>query len=209
MRGNLKRAEGRGTRADRPARSVRVARWLAIPVGMVASSLLVWQASNAAFSDTTENPGNSWASGTVELSDDDNNTAMFNVDGLEPGKTGTNCIQVTYTGSLESDVKLYVSPPTGTLAPYLNLTVEQGSGGTFADCTGFVADATNGTVYNGTLDGLATTASDFATGLGVWTPTGTGQAKTYKLTYTLQNNNDAQGKSAGATFTWEAQNTTP
>ena len=208
MRGNLKRAEGRGTRADRPARSVRLARWLAVPVGMVVSSLLVWQASNAAFSDTTDNPGNNWASGRVDLADDDGGaSAMFTVSNLKPGDSAAKCITVTYSGSLDASVKLFASAPSGTLAPYLNLTVEQGSGGSFGDCTGFSPDASP--KYTGTLAAFAGTHQNWGNGWGSFTPTGGApdDDKTYRFTYTLQDDDNAQGLSTGTTFTWEAQNT--
>lgn len=207
MRGNLKRAEGRGTRADRPARSVRLARWLAVPVGMVASSLLVWQASNAAFSDTTDNGANSWASGDVVLNDDDSGAVLFNASNLKPGDSVAKCITVTYSGSLNASVKLFASAPSGTLAPYLNLTVEQGSGGLFGDCTSFSPDASP--KYTGTLDAFAATHQNWGNGWGSFTPTGGApdDPKTYRFTYTLQDDNNAQGKSTSTTFTWEAQNT--
>ena len=61
--------------------------------------------------------------------------------------------------------------PTGSLAPYLNLTIEVGADATpvFGDCTGFVSA---GTVYNGTLPGFATANDSYATGLSTWDPSG-------------------------------------
>lgn len=184
------------------SRSARWVRWSAAPVAMVASSLLVWQASQSAFSDTTDNGANNWAAGDVVISDDDAASAMFNPTNLKPGDTATECIRVTYSGSLAATVKLYGSV-TGTLDQYLDLTVEHGSGGTSASCAGFVTDAT---IYSGTLDNFGNTATNFATGVGSWAPAGPGQNKTYRFTYTVQNNNAAQATTAQATFTWEAQN---
>lgn len=185
--------------------SSRAARWgsaAVVPVALVASSAMVWQSSNAAFNATTTNGPSSWTAGTVNISDDDSNSAMFNVSGMKPGDTANKCIRVTYTGSLAASVKLYGSV-SGALAPYLNTTVEIGDGGTFSNCSGFTPTAT---IYNGTLSGFGSTHTNFANGAGTWAPTGSGQAKTYRVTYTLQDNNAAQGQSANATFTWEAQN---
>jgi hypothetical protein len=195
------------TRADRSARRARVARWVAVPVGMLVSSLLVWQASNAAFSDTTDNPGNQWASGDVVLSDDDSTNVLFHVSNLKPGDNETRCITVTYSGSLNASVKLYAATAGTGLAQYLDLTVEQGTGGAFGDCTGFTPGASP--TYTGTLAGFASAYQNFGNGWGSFAPTGGApiDSKTYRIKYTLQNDNAAQGKDASATFTWEAQNT--
>jgi hypothetical protein len=196
-----------GARSDRSARAARFARWTALPLGMLVSSLLVWQASNAAFSDTTDNPANQWASGDVVLADDDTTNVLFNASNLKPGDNEAKCITVTYSGSLDASVKLYAST-TGTLAQYLDLTVEQGTGGGFGNCTGFTPDAAP--LYTGTLSAFAAAHVNFGNGWGSFTPTGgaPSDTKTYRIKYTLQNDDAAQAKSANATFTWEAQNTT-
>ena len=71
-------------------------------MAVLASGGLVWQSSYSAFSATTSNPTNNWSAGTVALSDDDSNTAMFTASNLKPGATGTKCIAVTSTGSRAS-----------------------------------------------------------------------------------------------------------
>lgn len=164
---------------------------------------LVLGASMAAFSDTTANTGNSWSAGTVVLTDDDSGSAMFIVSDMAPLTTVTDCIVVTYSGSLlPSDVNLYgVSGGTG-LDTYIDLTVEEGSGGVFNNCTGFTASAT---IFTGTLASFAATHTNFANGAGAWNPTANPESRTYRFTATLQDNNAAQGLNATATFTWEAQ----
>lgn len=177
-------------------------RWAAAPLALVGSSLLVWQASTAAFSATTDNGANNWTAGTVALSDNDSGTAMFTATGLKPADSGTRCITVTYNGSLAAAVKLHATA-SGTLGSHLTLTVEQGSGNAPAACTGFVSEST---IYSGTVAGLASTASTFGTGVGSFAPTAAGQTKSYRFVYTVQDNQAAQGTTASATFTWEAQN---
>ncbi|GAB3424866.1 TasA family protein [Flindersiella endophytica] len=197
--------------ADRPWRSTRSAalRWAPVPVGLLASAALVWGASYAAFNSTTQNPGDNWSAGTVAISDDDSNTAMFSASNLKPGSTGSKCVEVTSTGSLASTVKLYgtSASTTNALSSYLSLTVEEGSGGSFAGgCSGFTA---TGTSYTGTLSAFASGKTDFATGVGTWAPSGSAsETRTYKLTYTLDpaTPNSAQGGTAAIGFTWEAQN---
>jgi hypothetical protein len=192
-------------------RAARLAAWIAIPAALVASGVVVSTASYSAFSATTVNPTSNWTAGSVALSDDDNNTALFNATGLKPGSTGANCITVTSTGTLPSTVKLYGTnaATTNALASNINLTVEQGTGGGFGSCTGFTAASTNGTLYSGTVAGFGTASTNFATGVGSWAPTGSGsESRVYRFTYTVSSTapNTVQGGTAALGFTWEAQN---
>ena len=189
-------------------------RWTApaaILAGLVVSAGVVWQASYSAFSATAANPTSNWASGTVALTDDDTNTAMFTASNLKPGATGTKCIAVTSAGSLPSTVKLYGTgaATTNALSSSINLTVTQGTGGGYGSCTGFTPLATGSSLFSGTLAGFASASTAFANGLGTWAPTGSGsETRTYQLTYTLDTAapNTAQGGTAALGFTWEAQN---
>ncbi|TMM38297.1 MAG: hypothetical protein E6F99_09720 [Actinobacteria bacterium] len=195
-----------------PSKRMRLALLLAaIPIGLLGSGLFVWQASYSAFSDTTTNGANSWSAGTVTISSAPG-TAMFTASGLKPGDNGTACIKVTYTGSLNSVVKLYLKNAdlTGTgLATYLTFQVNEGTGNN-ANCSDFAQSAND---YNAvgmgdttkTLSGFNTTAHDYSTGLSSWSAT-TGGTKTYEFIWQLQDNNSAAGLTAGATFTWEADN---
>jgi hypothetical protein len=183
----------------------------AILAGVAASTSLIWQASYSAFSATTANPTSNWTAGTVALSDDDANTAMFTATALKPGSTGTKCIAVTSTGSLASTVKLYGTgaATTNALSSSLNVSIVQGTGATSASCTGFTPLGTGSSVYSGTLAGFGTAATSFATGLGTWAPTGTAsETRVFQFTYTLDAAapNTAQGGTASIGFTWEAQN---
>jgi len=83
--------------------------------------------------------------------------------------------------------------------------VEEGTGGTFSNCTGFTAGST---VFDGTAAAFGTSKTDFATGVGTWAPNGGNATKTYKVTYTLSATtpDSAQGGSAALGFTWESQN---
>ncbi|GAA0811102.1 hypothetical protein [Spirilliplanes yamanashiensis] len=178
---------------------------VAVLAGVLGSGVMVWKASEAAFTATTANPTNNWAAGSVALVDDDSEAAMFNVSGLTPTgvSTGEKCIAVTYNGSATAPVKLYGAVPGGTgLAGYLRLKVEMGTGGGFGSCTGWTE-----TVADIFPDALMSTwtATGWANGLTTWTPTGTGQTRVFKFTYTLVDNNAANGKTASMPFTWEAQ----
>lgn len=193
----------------RHAFSKRVVAAASIPVAVVASGAMVWHASYSAFSATTTNPTSNWSAGTVALTDDDSNSALFNASNLKPGSTGSKCIAVTSSGSLASAVKLYGTSyaTTNALATFVTVTVDEGTGGTFGGgCAGFTSSSQ---IYNGTLAAFGTGKTSYATGVGSWAPTGTAnETKVYKFSYTLSSSapDSAQGGTAALGFTWEAQN---
>ena len=183
---------------------------VAFVASMVVVSVLVVTSSIAAFSDTTQSTGNTFSTGTVELVDDDLAAVLFSVSGLVPGDSVTDCITVTYQGTVAdpAGVRLYSGgySDSGDLDTYLNLTVEEGTGGSFGNCTGFAVE--NSIVSGKTLSDFDTSSTDYASGAGVWDPSSTPESKTYRITVAL----DAaapdaeQGESVTATtFTWEVQ----
>ena len=186
---------------------MRLTRVAAFAFSLLFVSFLVVGTSRGAFSDTTGNVSNSVSAGSVAIEDDDSGSVMFNVSGMVPTDTAVNCIVVTYQGdtTTSSDIQLYRSGAnTGDgLDQYLDLDVEIGTGGAFGNCSGF---SPSSTLFNNTLQNFAATHVDFASALGTgWTPTGAGQSRTFRFTLTLQDDNAAQGKSAGFGFTWEAR----
>lgn len=200
------------TTAARPStRTATVAKLAVIPVALIASGLLVSQASYSAYSASTSSPTGNWNTGTAALSDDDSDVALLTAGNLKPGATGEQCIVVTSTGSLASAVKIYGTGAATTkgLASQVGLTITQGTGGSFGSCSGFTALDTGSSVYSGTLAGFGSSATSFGTGLGNWTPTGTAtESRTYKLAYSLASSapDSTQGGTATLGFTWEAQN---
>ncbi len=179
----------------------------AVVAGLIGSGAFVWQGTNAAFTSTTSNGANNWTAGAVTIGDDDSSQALFSASGLVPSSTGSKCIKVTYTGNVTSAVKLYVASSSGSLATYLDVVVQEGSGvgnvGDFSSCGAFSGT----TVYSGTLAGMASTTTTFGSGVGTFAPTGSGQFKVYKFTYTLNAStpDSQQSQSASATFQWESQ----
>jgi hypothetical protein len=200
----------------------------ALPVGLLISAALVWQSTAAAFTAMTDNAGNTWQAGSVSLSDSDGGSALFDsiADGaLQPGSTRSRCIRVDYTGSLAADIRLYVTTPTAgalTLDPYLVMSVEQGqnvpAGTTVApNCSaGFTPTATPTFRYNTataspsadqsrTLQALKDAAPDYADGLRVGASVAGGTSLTFRVTYSVLDDNNAQNTRSTATFTWEAR----
>ncbi len=201
-------------------------RALAVRVTMVLLAILlasfsILTTSRAVFTDTTDNNGNNFAAGTVTIVDDDTGLVLFNIGNLAPGQSFENCIEVTYTGTLDADVRLYGANLATTtalnLAPELNLTIEEGTasgftatelGGNEGDCTGFVFGSTL-TAVGETVDSFATNHTNFATGLSTWAPLGSSSdARTYRFVVELDAGAaDAyQGMDAQIDFVWEAQN---
>jgi hypothetical protein len=192
------------------AKNKRFRGWLvptamvAVLAGVLGSGAMVWSASNAAFSGTTVNPANSWSAGTVSLTDDDSGTAMFTATGLTPASAAlTKCIVVTYGGSVAAPVKLYGAAPGGTgLGTYLNLDIEIGTVGTFASCGAFAGAS----IYSGTVATFAAAHTNYGNGVATtWTPTAAAQAKVFKFTVSVVDNNSANGLTCTMPFTWEAQ----
>ncbi|MBJ7331284.1 MAG: hypothetical protein JHC95_15430 [Solirubrobacteraceae bacterium] len=181
-------------------------RWLAplVPVAVLVAGAMVWHTTAAVFSGGTQNAGNAFATGSVSLDDDDGGVAPFSVSGMQRSDTGSRCIAVSYTGSLNAAVKLYAASVTGQLAPYLDLTIEQGTGGGFSSCAGFAPSAT---LFSGTLQAFGAAATSHASGIGSWSPTAPGQSRTFRVTYTLSPSAPAsvQHGVAGAQLTWEAR----
>jgi hypothetical protein len=169
----------------------------------------------SAFTGTTTNTGNSFSTGSVALDDNDNGVAMLSLTNAKPGDSDTSCIRIRYTGSLSSTLRLYGSI-SGTLAPYLTLTVTRGTdtSPSFDACSNFTADATDyngngaGVVYSGSLSSFPTS---YATGIvdpttatpATWA---TNDVHSYRFVITLQDVNAAQGQTGSGSFTWEVRN---
>lgn len=202
----------------------------AVPVGLVLSTAVVWQSTAAAFTATTDNSGNTWQTGSVVLTDNDGGSALFSSaldSGLKPGSARSGCIRVDYTGSLAASIKLYVTTPTSgavALDPYLVMSIEQGQNVTSAttvapDCSsGFTSTSTPTFLYNtkvasdptstqtATMSALKSAAHDYATGLTVGTAVTQNTSLTFKFTYSVKDDNNAQNVQSMANFVWEARN---
>jgi hypothetical protein len=165
----------------------------------------------AALSGSTANDGNAFSAGTVALTDNDGGSSpMFTFTNQRPGVVDNSCIRVNYAGSLAATVRLYASV-SGTLAPYVNVTVTRGSDPTpaFDSCTSFTPDAINynglgnGVLFSGPLSSFPTTyAGALADPAASWT---SGTSVSYRFSVQIADDNAAQGLSAASTFTWEAR----
>ncbi len=161
----------------------------------------------SAFSSTTTNPGNDFAAGTVTVGDNDSDAAAYDVSNAGGGDFEESCVKVTYSGSLASTLTLYRSAFSGGtgLDEYVDLAITKGTGDE-ADCSDFSGGAS---VYSGELKAFP---SSFGSGLSLTNGSGNAtwnenDAVTYRIRATLQDDNAAQGLTAGShSFTWEARN---
>jgi hypothetical protein len=179
-----------------------IVRLTAVAASMLMLTALIVTNSKAAFSDTTVNTTNTFASGSVVITDDDAGSALFTASAMSPGSPIVDCVVLTYSGTLTpADIRMYATS-SGALAPYLDTTIEVGTGGSFGNCTGFTPAST---IYTGTLTNFSTTHTNWATGLATFTAAANPTSRTLRFTVDVQNNPAAQGLSGSADLTWEAQ----
>lgn len=167
-----------------------------------------------AFTSTTTNPGNEFATGSVTIADNDTGTALYDLSNQKPGDSVTRCINVTYTGTLDADVRLYTPSTLGAVSQHVNLTIDVDTGGTvvFPSCVGFTADA-GGPLFDGTLSGFASAHDSWANGLTTNPLAATSWAENdnvvYRFNVELDSNapDTAQSSTTGQhSYTWEARN---
>jgi hypothetical protein len=182
---------------------ISTVRITAVVAALLMLTVIVVTRSHASFNATTANGSNSFSTGSVVLTDDDAGSAMFTATGMYPGAPVVNCIKLTYSGTLTpANIRMYATS-AGSLAAYLNATVEVGTGGSFGTCTGFTPTST---IYTGTLTNFSTTYTNWTTGLATFTAASNPTSRTLRFTFDVQNVTAAQASTATATFTWEAQN---
>lgn len=182
--------EGRDNRISRVAAAALAAALSALVIG----SLVVTSTARA-LDPAGTSAGAVATSGTISLVDDDGGRSLFDLTNMAPGRPVVHCIEVSYDGSIVPVDLAMRAESAGDLAPYLDVVVESGRGGGFGDCSGF---GRQGQVYGGTLADLAAAG---------WLPLGTlvnsGQAVTYRVTFELQDRQEALGRAATVSFVWE------
>ena len=196
------------------ARTRKIAAFGAAPLAILIAGTMVWQGSQAAFTASTRNAGSAWSTGNVKRGDDDLGAAAFHVENIVPGQTGQKCIVVTSGSDVPGVVRAYTQNLISAkgLENRIMFDLEQGTGGSFNDCTGFTAVGPN-TVPEMTLAALAAANRDFASGGAPWVTTGTpNETRSYRGTWRFdttgmsQSEIDAlQGARVGIDLVWELQ----
>jgi hypothetical protein len=182
---------------------------------LLVAALLIWQGSNAAFSATTDNTNDTWATGNLVLTNNGGGTvysgstaALFTESNRKPGDTGFKCITVHSGGSLAGNLRLYRGAITGTngaaLAAVIDVTVDSvavsAATNVQANCAGYTG-GTSGAIFNGTLNGMPTT---YAAATGTAVAAGP-QRVVYRIGWTINSaaDNSVQSSSAIANLNWE------
>lgn len=191
----------------------KVATVVVTPLAVLLAGLMVWQSSYAAFTGTTRNPGNNWATGSVALTDDDSGSARFQATGMVPGDTETKCIAVTANASVPGVVKGYaVNPVTSEsgLQSRVKISMTYGDGGGFGSCDGFVE---GGSLFAGTPLSTLAAANSYENSVGSWAVDAGRSTRTYKITWTFDTNgmtqsqiDNLQGTQTGIDLQWELRN---
>lgn len=171
-------------------------------VALLLMSLLVWQASSAAFTAQTSEDITVDA-GQITLSDDDASATFTPV--LYPGQSDAVCVTVTYNQT-----------PTSPAAPLATVHVY----GSFSDGSPALSgdveiqvdegcSAGSTILGSGTITSVIGTgnAEDYVSGSGTWVPSGDGDSQDYLITFTMPSSTTdaAQGGSVDVTVTWEVQ----
>jgi predicted ribosomally synthesized peptide with SipW-like signal peptide len=175
-------------------------------VGLAA--LVAGGSAYSAFSATTANEGNQFATGTVVIGDNSAGSSMYQVSNQAPGHPVERCIAVAYTGSVEAGVRMYASP-VSALGDHIELTVTAGSlpdGTTFPDCTGFTAA---NVVFDSTLKAFTDNRQDWGSGLAVVPPGkaswSTGDTVVYRFRLNVVSTAPQAATTGEHRFTWEAR----
>jgi hypothetical protein len=134
---------------------------------------------------------------TSTLTTDAGSAPLATAAQLAPGVVVERCIVVTTaTQYTSADLGMFATA-NGGLADHLTVTVETGSGGSFADCTGFAGRL----IYVGTLSGLAG-AYDATRPERVGRYNPDTSSVTLRLRFAVQDTNAAQGQTTSASFWW-------
>ena len=161
---------------------------------LLIATLVVNRSGDALATDGTVS-GSALTSGTISLVDDDSGRSLFDLSDMAPGRPVERCLQVVYEGSIVPVDLILAADASGRLGEFLDLSIEEGVGGTFESCDDFVA---TGYVYQGTLSDLATGES-----LDLGRILNTGEGRTYRFAFDLRDEQDALGLVTTADFVWE------
>jgi hypothetical protein len=156
--------------------------------------------SGAAFTAQTSNPSNTFASGTLSMSNSKDNAAILTASNMKPGDSATGTVDIQNNGTVSgafslSRSALSNSDSSNPMSDKMNLVVK--------DCGDFssgtpTCDAGDPVKYSGTL-----TAMTSSVALGTYAAD---EKHRYEFTATFDASagNQYQGDSTTATFQWDA-----
>ena len=160
----------------------------------------------AAFTDDASNAGNSASAASVTITSDvPASSPLFDLKDWQPGEDDTvaRCIAVRNGGSIALPLSLRLDgAPSGELGSYVDMKIERGSrpaATDSSDCDGFEA---SGVVFDDELAAFPTARASAVSDGG--SPVAAGAERAYRITWHLQDDEDAEGTSiSGVNFLWE------
>jgi hypothetical protein len=162
--------------------------------------------SGADFTASSANPANTFAAGTLTISNSKEGAAVLSASSLKPGNSATGTVDIENTGDLSGIFTLSRSAPADSdganpLSAKLNLTVIDC--GTFASGTPVCGDGDDVTVYNGGTIAQMGTVGHTVNSLGTYQA-----ADKHRYQFTVQLDNSAgnayQGDTSSVEFDWAA-----
>jgi hypothetical protein len=179
----------------RPRRTLAALATVLVAVGITA-------ASGANFTATSANPGNSFATGTLSMSNSKAGTFILSASDMRPGDPATiGTVDIANTGSLSGAFSLVRGTPadsdsTNPLSAKLNLVVTDC--GTFASGTPVCGDSNDVVKFTGTLAAMPST-----TAMGTFAAA---EKHRYQFSVALDSSagNAYQGDSSVTQFDWNA-----
>lgn len=173
----------------------RTSRSFAAAVSVLLLATVVVNRSGAALTGSTADSASVLTSGTIEIGDDDQGRSLFDLRDLVPNSPVTRCLEVAYTGSILPVSLSLRAEAGGSLAEYLDVTIEEGSGGGFESCAGFVPA---GLVYDGSLDDLADRSW-----IDVDEVVNSGERHSFRIQIAVQDRPEALGQETTMELAWE------
>jgi hypothetical protein len=168
-------------------------------LGALAVAAAVAVGSGASFTASSANPSNTFAAGTLSITNSKEGLAVLTASGMKPGDTATGTVDVQNSGSLSGAFTLSqsgISDSDGAnpLSAKLDLVVK--------DCGDFssgtpTCDAGDPAKYSGTIAAMGSTA------LGTFAAS---EKHRYQFTVTFNSSagNAYQGDSSSVQFDWNA-----
>ena len=169
---------------------------------IAAAGTMLGVGSFAAWTASTANPNNSFATGSLHMSNNAGNctdssgtcTAILTATGMKPGGTPvTGTVKVVNTGSLAGIYSLSAAetatPVANTVCTHMDLTV---------------TDEAANTVYNGTIDGLVLTGPKALTADNPFAASTGNHTFTFSVNLDATSPNSEQNATCTAAFTWTA-----
>lgn len=168
-----------------PARSRKR---ILVPLAGLVVAAAITVGSGADFIANSVNTNNAFSTGTLAQTNSKAGSAIFSLSNLKPGDTLNGKVTITNSGSLPAAFTLTENATNG-FTNKDNLTLTISTGGT--------------TVWTGTF-GALTAGAPLA--LGTF-PAGEAREYTFSVTLAASAGNEEQGKTAGATYSWNSTQT--